>query len=60
VNLYALVASDSSFAVDLYVTRDAAESALRTALADEPGFAGLLSIVQLEDSSDGLSGGRLQ
>jgi len=44
VTLYALVASDSSFAVDLFVTRELAEQALRDVLFDEPGFAPLLSI----------------
>jgi hypothetical protein len=44
MTLYALVASDSSFAVDVFVTRELAERALRDVLFDEPGFAPLLSI----------------
>lgn len=44
MTLYALVASDSNFAVDVFVTRELAEQALRDVLFDEPGFASLLSI----------------
>jgi hypothetical protein len=44
VTLYAFVASDSSFAVDVFVTRELAEQALRDVLHDEPSFASLLSI----------------
>jgi hypothetical protein len=47
VILYALVASDSSFAVDIFVTRELAEQALRDVLFDEPDFAPLLSIEQI-------------
>ena len=32
--VYALVASDSHFAIDLYVSREAAEEAVRQAVAD--------------------------
>jgi hypothetical protein len=44
ITLYALVASDSNFAVDVFVTHELAEQALREVLFDEPGFAPLLSI----------------
>lgn len=42
--IYALVASDSDFAIDLYPSHEQAEEALRQALADEPAFTGLLSV----------------
>jgi hypothetical protein len=42
--LFALVASDSDFAIDLYPSREAAEEALTQVLADEPEFEELLSI----------------
>ena len=42
--LYALVASDSSFAVDVFVSRELAEKALADVLCDEPAFAPLLAI----------------
>jgi hypothetical protein len=38
VTLYALVASDANFAVDVLVSRTDAEAALRAAIGDEPGF----------------------
>jgi hypothetical protein len=44
MQLYALVASDCSFAVDVFVTRELAERALRDVLFDEPSFDSLLSI----------------
>ena len=47
VTLYALIADDSPFAVDLFVTRDLDESALRDVLTDEPAFAPLLSIAAI-------------
>lgn len=45
--LYALVAHDSDFAVDVFTSRQAAEDALREVLGDEPAFAPLLDIVAL-------------
>jgi hypothetical protein len=50
VLLFALVASDSDFAIDLYPSREAAEEALRQALADEPEFEALLSIEAVDFS----------
>jgi hypothetical protein len=47
VTLYTLAASDSSFAVDLFVTRELAERALRDVHFDEPDFAPLLSIERI-------------
>lgn len=44
VLLYALVAADCDFAVDLYPTLALAEQALAEVLADEPLFAELLSV----------------
>ena len=49
VRLYALVAADSNFAIDLFPSRAAAEAALRQVLADEPAFIDLLSITPLDD-----------
>jgi hypothetical protein len=37
VHLYALVASDSDFAVDVFVSVELARAALAEVLADEPG-----------------------
>lgn len=45
---YALVAADSSFAIDLYPTREQAEHALHDVLADEPEFAALLALVPID------------
>lgn len=45
--LYALVAADSSFAVDVFVTRELAERALADVLADEPAFESLLSVEEI-------------
>lgn len=45
--LYALVAADCSFAVDLFVTRELAEAALADVLHDEPTFELLLSIEEI-------------
>lgn len=45
--VYALVASDCDFAVDVFVELAAAERALADVLADEPRFAQLLSVVAL-------------
>jgi hypothetical protein len=50
VLLFALVASDSDFAVDLFASRATAEDALRQVLADEPEFEELLSIEPLDFS----------
>jgi hypothetical protein len=50
VFLFALVASDSAFTIDLYPSREAAEDALDRVLADEPGFEELLSIEPLDFS----------
>lgn len=47
VFLYALVAADSDFAIDVFVSRESAADALREVLFDEPGFAPLLTIVPL-------------
>jgi hypothetical protein len=47
VELYALVATDSDFAVDVFVTQANAQQALAEVLADEPAFAPLLEIVAL-------------
>jgi hypothetical protein len=44
VTLYALVAADSPFAVDVFVNRELADQALRDVLFDEPAFSSLLSI----------------
>lgn len=51
--LYALVASDCEFAVDLYVTRELAERALVEVLDDEPSFAWLLDVVTPSDRGTG-------
>lgn len=45
--LYALVASDCDFAVDVFVESAAAERALADAVADEPDFSRLLSVIAL-------------
>lgn len=55
VRLYALVASDSAFAVDVFVSRASADEALADVLADEPAFADLLEIVVVDDDNDGPS-----
>lgn len=47
--LYALVASDCDFAVDVFPTRELAEQALRDVLADEPPFVDLLAVTALLD-----------
>jgi hypothetical protein len=47
--LYALVASDSDFAVDVFPTHELAEQALAEVLADEPAFTKLLTIAPLAD-----------
>jgi hypothetical protein len=48
--VFALVASDSAFTIDLYPSREAAEDALNRVLADEPEFEELLSIEPLDFS----------
>lgn len=50
--LYALIAWDCSFAVDLYVSRAAAERALSEVLDDEPDFRDLLEVVLLDGPRD--------
>ena len=45
--LYALVASDCDFAVDVFVDRERAERALAAAVTDEPDFADLLTVFPL-------------
>lgn len=46
--LYALVSSDSDMAIDLFLSLEQAEGALRDVLADEPGFAELLKLVPVD------------
>lgn len=46
--LIALIASDSAFAVDVYVSRELAEQALAQVLEDEPDFEELLSIIVVD------------
>lgn len=45
--LYALVAADSNFAIDVFTSRASAEAALREVLHDEPAFEPLLAIVAI-------------
>lgn len=45
--LYALVAADSDFAIDVFPSRQAAETALAEVLFDEPAFEPLLDIVAI-------------
>lgn len=47
MHLYALVAADSNFAVDVFTSRVSAEEALRDVLHDEPAFESLLEIVAI-------------
>ena len=47
--LFALVASDSDFAVDVFPTRELAERALAEVIADEPLFAELLTVSPVPD-----------
>jgi hypothetical protein len=49
VLLYALVAHDSDFAVDVFPSQTLAEAALEEVLADEPGFQELLTIQAIAD-----------
>lgn len=48
VVFYALVSTHSTLAVEVYVTREAAEADLGKVLADEPGFADILDIVEID------------
>jgi hypothetical protein len=48
VYLYALVARDSAFAVDVFISREAAGDALAEVLLDEPALAPLLDIAELQ------------
>ena len=50
--LFALVAADTTFAVDLYPTRALAEEALRAVLRDEPRFVDLLSVEAVAAATD--------
>jgi hypothetical protein len=50
--LFALVANDCQFAVDVFVTRTDAEAALADALADEPQWVTLLDVVALVPGDD--------
>jgi hypothetical protein len=50
--LYALVAGDCAFAVDVFTTRESAERALAEALVDEPQWSALLSVIALERGGD--------
>jgi hypothetical protein len=45
---YALVASDTTFAVDLFPSRTQADSALTEVLTDEPDYADLLKVVAID------------
>lgn len=47
--LFALVASDCDFAVEVFPTSALAEQALADVLADEPAFIELLSIVKISE-----------
>jgi hypothetical protein len=49
VLLYALVARDSDFAVDVFPSEGLAEAALADVLTDEPGFRELLTIQPIAD-----------
>lgn len=45
---YALIASDSDFAIDLYPTRERPEQALSNVLHDEPSFADILAVAEID------------
>jgi hypothetical protein len=49
MKLYALVASDTRFAVDVFPTRELAVEALAVVLADEPAYVDLLSIETVDE-----------
>jgi hypothetical protein len=55
MDLFALVASDSDFAVDLYSSLALAERALADALGEEPAFAELLTVETVGDPGGGPS-----
>lgn len=55
MRLYALVARDAGFAIDVYVTRESASAALEKVLADEPAWSELLEIRLLPDSTSAAS-----
>jgi hypothetical protein len=50
--LYALVANDCSFAVDVFTNRHLAEAALADALADEPQWSVLLAVIVVRPGRD--------
>jgi hypothetical protein len=52
MTLYALAASDSDYAIDVFATLKLAEQALAEVLFDEPGFASLLSIIGIPPRFD--------
>jgi hypothetical protein len=52
MTLYALVASDSDYAIDVFPTLALAEQTLADVLFDEPGFASLLSIIAIPPRFD--------
>jgi hypothetical protein len=47
--LYALVAVDCDYVVDLFASRAAAEVGRSRVVADEPNFAEIMAIVELGD-----------
>ncbi len=49
--LYALVASDCKFAVDVFTDRGGAKRALADVLADEPGFVAQFHVIALLDET---------
>jgi hypothetical protein len=49
--VYALVLSDLSCAVDLFLDRRAAETALEAMLRDEPDWESIASVAELDFSS---------
>ena len=51
VTLYALIASDTTFAVDLFPTFELADAALRAALTDEPTWSELLRVEEIDASA---------
>jgi hypothetical protein len=57
VTLYALVWSDAVFAIDLFSTHAAAESALQAAVNDKPAFVDLLSIVEIAEPESSIRAG---
>lgn len=49
--LWALIANDCTFAVDVFVSRELAQRALADALADEPSWVDLLEIGPIHEPS---------